>query len=680
LAKTPFSNLLVYALERRLSGTFEFSLANASIATMVVLDGGPAKVRTEAPVHHLGMVMMELGMITPEHLAKSLVDMQQRPQLQGQILLELGALDPALLEAGLRAQIERKVEYLFTLSSETTFAYYDGFDLLQGFGGSPTPIDPLPVLWRGMRQSPAWEHVEATLQRIANAWIRVFPNAPVDRFGLAPVERQVVEALRQHPARLLDITNSIGTRLGQALVYFLMILRQVDLIDPSQMPAQAEAQGLPQPAAPPAAPPASSSTGADPGSSAGQQAPATGQAFARVQLQRQARAPLVVEEQMAVTSNDGRASLPSPPLARGTPTPGASADPSRPISADAILPAEVRPEPESIGSMISHSVSQSGMPPPTAYAAAPTGQDAPTSNPGAPPTSNPGVPPTSNPGVPPTSNRGAPPESKQLTKDQSAVRVKILERAAQITSQDFFQMLGVERDAPTEAVQKAFIGLAKVWHPDRLPAALADVKSSCSKVFAHITEAHATLCDPVKRQEYMTLLKEGGATPDDQAQIQAILEAATEFQKAEFLLKRNLNDPQAYEIVKRCVMLDNAQPDYMATLAWLDAQKPEWRSREKTLEKVHILDRCIEKNPKAERALFFRAMLYKRIEETAKAIKDFKRVAELNPRNLDAVREVRLHHMRGGSKPPPGTTGARSSRNPPPAETIGGLFNKLFKK
>ena len=115
--------------------------------------------------------------------------------------------------------------------------------------------------------------------------------------------------------------------------------------------------------------------------------------------------------------------------------------------------------------------------------------------------------------------------------------------------------------------------------------------------------------------------------------------------------------------------------------AWLDAQKPEWLSREKTLEKTLILDRCIVKNPNCERAYFYRGMLYKRADEPQKALKDFKRSAELNPRNLDAMREVRLHNMRGGaSKPPPGMSGGGKNPKAPPPETLGGIFGKLFKK
>jgi tetratricopeptide (TPR) repeat protein len=205
------------------------------------------------------------------------------------------------------------------------------------------------------------------------------------------------------------------------------------------------------------------------------------------------------------------------------------------------------------------------------------------------------------------------------------------------------------------------------------------VKDACSKVFTHLTEAQATLCDADRRAEYMTLLKDGGATPDDQAKIQAILEAATEFQKAEIFLKRN-DTAQAHELAKKALALDPEQADYLAMVTWLDAQKPEWTGREKTLEKVAVLDKCIKMNANSERAYFWRGMLYKRIDETSKAMKDFKKASELNPRNLDAIREVRLHNIRGGqSKPPPGG-GGRPSGKPPQPETLGGLFGKLFKK
>jgi DnaJ-like protein len=629
-SKTPFPHLIVYALERRLTGSLELHVGPQAVATIVVVSGLPAKVRTVPPLPLLGEVMVELGLISPEQREAALARLSAGGRLFGQVLLELGAIDGPRLEAGVRAQIERRLEHLFAVPPDATFTYFDGVDRLQGYGGPPLPIDPLAALWRGVRQVPAWEHVDLTLRRLGNAGIRLLQGAGVERCGFIGAELRAIDLLRERPLRVLDLAAAkiLGAGAAQVLVYFLLITKQVELVDAATMAASVRP---PEPAP-----------------------------VARVQLQpRQiTRSPLVVEEVAAEPSaNDGRVSSPNPPIQEMA----SSGVPSAPISVDV----PVSSGPMDIGAMIA-----SSLPPPPI--------------PGPPPEAiplPPGIPAIATPSPMlavsvPTAE--APVTPARLTVEQNALKAKILERADQITSQNYFQMLGLGEDASSDAVQRAFVGLAKVWHPDRLPAALADVKDACSKVFSHLTSAHATLTEPKRRQDYMTLLKEGGATPDDQVKIQNILEAATEFQKAEILLKRNGADPQAYDLVKRATSMDPDQVDYIALLAWLDAQKPEWLSREKTLEKVAVLDGCIRRSTNCERAYFYRGMLYKRIDESRKAVADFKKVSELNPRNLDAIREVRLHNMRGGSKgpPPPGSVpGVRASKPEP-----GGLFGKLFKK
>jgi curved DNA-binding protein CbpA len=620
-------------MERQLSGTFELTTGAESAATLVCVSGFPAKVRTTAPVHYLGEVLLDLGLVTDEHLKASLEALQVTPRLQGQILHEMGAIDEEGLEAGLRTQVERKMEHLFTLPGETVFSYFDGVDVLAKYGGAPTPIDPLPVLWRGVRSAPAWEHVDATLRRVGPAGLRLAPNAQIERIGFDENEAQAVELMRQRHARVVDLQASqlVDNHVAQLLIYFLVITKQVDLLETASMMPRP-----PMPAPPPMPPP-------------------SGQSLGRVQLAARTiqKKKLVVEEHVDVPADDERVSSPGmqSPKAPEIGVPQGGLD---------------------IGSLITNTIASS-LPPP-----APAAMTVPA------------IPPPPAVGAGPSPSAGAipaaaPSQPRQLTAEQSSLKQKILERAEQITSQNYYQMLGLGVDAPPEAVQKAFFALAKVWHPDRLPPALVDVKDACSKVFAHLTEANAVLSDEVKRKEYVQLMKDGGATPDDQAKIQTILEAATEFQKAEILLKRNLHDVQAYELVRRAVSLDPEQADYMALLTWLDSHKPEWLGREKTLEKIGVLDRCIKKNPHSSRAFFYRGMLYKRIDEGSKAVKDFRKVVELDPRNLDAQREVRLHTMRGGTKPPPGPGGSpggpRPGGKPPPAsETLGGLFGKLFKK
>ncbi len=666
-AKTPFPHLLVYALERRLTGSFELFVGGANVASLVVIGGAPAKLRTSEGVHYLGDVLLELGMIDQAQLSASHARLQESPRLQGQILQEMGILDEARLDLGLRAQLERKLEHLFTLPVESEFAFFENHDALARYGGAPTPIDPLPVLWRGIRQRPSWEHVDATLRRVGSAAVRIGPSAQIDRFQFSRAEASAVELLRQRTMRVVDLaaTKVVGPSAAQLLVYCLVITKQVEVVET----ASVRPPGRPQPIPPPP-------LGGPPS------APLSGQAFARVQLQARPvqRQPLVVEEVAPIASpGDGRIASPLP---QSIP-----------------LPEEARPGSASdIGALISTAI-QSSIPPPVDPGSVPLAAAVPTGMAFAPPASAPILPvaapsepkiPTPPPSAPPAkaSTPGmaavvppSPASNRELTVEQNALKQKILERADGITAQNYFEMLGVQQDAPVEAIQKTFITLAKVWHPDRLPAALSDVKDACSKVFSHLTEAHATLTDPERRKEYMTLLKEGGATPDEQAKVQAVLEAATDFQKAEFHLKRN-DMAKAYELAKRAFDLDPEQADYLALMAWVEAQRSENLGKEKTLEKVAVLDKAIKMNPSCERAYFYRAQLYKRAEEPRKAYQDFKKAVELNPRNLDAAREVRLHRMRGGaSVPPPGApTAARPSKPVPPAEGLGGLFGKLFKK
>lgn len=61
---------------------------------------------------------------------------------------------------------------------------------------------------------------------------------------------------------------------------------------------------------------------------------------------------------------------------------------------------------------------------------------------------------------------------------------------------DFYEVLGVARDADAKAVKEAFRGLAKKYHPDRNEAPDAEAK------FKEIAEAYAVLSDPDKRRQY----------------------------------------------------------------------------------------------------------------------------------------------------------------------------------
>ena len=198
LAKTPFPHLLLYLMEKQLTGSIEVMAPDGERATILILEGFPSKVRTSEPTSYLSNVLLEAGLVSSEQLEASMQYFRpgqgaapgQPPQLHGQLLLSLGILDmPRLLE-GLRRQLVHKLEYLFNWPADSQYAYYDSFDALAGYGADDlVTVDPLPLVWGAIKQSPSWEHAHAALSRVGGAPVRVAPNAQLDRLGLSPDER-----------------------------------------------------------------------------------------------------------------------------------------------------------------------------------------------------------------------------------------------------------------------------------------------------------------------------------------------------------------------------------------------------------------------------------------------------------------------------------------------------------
>ena len=65
---------------------------------------------------------------------------------------------------------------------------------------------------------------------------------------------------------------------------------------------------------------------------------------------------------------------------------------------------------------------------------------------------------------------------------------------------DYYQSLGVTRDASADDIRKAFRKLAREYHPD-----VAKDKKSAEEKFKEINEAYEVLSDPAKRKKYDAL-------------------------------------------------------------------------------------------------------------------------------------------------------------------------------
>ena len=261
--------------------------------------------------------------------------------------------------------------------------------------------------------------------------------------------------------------------------------------------------------------------------------------------------------------------------------------------------------------------------------------------------------------------------------EHAARRAEIEKRAQALDSEDLFQLLGLTRETPPEQIRNAYFALAKIWHPDRVPPELADVKPLVARVFARISDAFQTLNDAAKRKEYLERLQAGGGTHDDDEKIARVVDAALEFQKAEILLKKN-DLVGAEQLATSAIRADPEQPEYLTLLVWIRAQRRgdppgmrEGMTSNHFDDLIRLLDGVLAKEPSYERAIYYRGVLLKRGGHLDRALRDFKQAVELNPKNIDAVREVRLNDMRKRGQQPAKPEGNAEG---------GGLFGKFFKR
>ena len=64
--------------------------------------------------------------------------------------------------------------------------------------------------------------------------------------------------------------------------------------------------------------------------------------------------------------------------------------------------------------------------------------------------------------------------------------------------EDYYSILGVDRDANKDEIKKAFNTLVKKYHPDKNP----DNKKEAEKKFKKIAEAYDALSNPKKKAQY----------------------------------------------------------------------------------------------------------------------------------------------------------------------------------
>ncbi len=210
---------------------------------------------------------------------------------------------------------------------------------------------------------------------------------------------------------------------------------------------------------------------------------------------------------------------------------------------------------------------------------------------------------------------------------------------AKMKSQNHFEVLAVTKDAPANAVKVAYFKLAKDYHPDTVPPgapeALAKAKAD---IFARVGDAHRTLSDENLRKEYVAELEAGGG--GEKVDVGKFLQADEFFQKGKILIQaRKYAD--ALKMFDDCIKI---MPD--------DAEVYSWRGYAKfftfpdkklgLVEAMKDVTTCLKRNPNIVAAHFHQGMMHRILGDNATAKKHFNATVKLDPKHIDAQRELRM--------------------------------------
>jgi curved DNA-binding protein CbpA len=233
-------------------------------------------------------------------------------------------------------------------------------------------------------------------------------------------------------------------------------------------------------------------------------------------------------------------------------------------------------------------------------------------------------------------------EAAPQSTDEEQLAAAIDERFHEVQAKkDYFTLLRVPRTANTEEVKNAFLQLAKVFHPDRLPSSLHPLSPKITAIFEAIREAYETLQVESKRKAYLASLD--AANPSAQAKTANGAAEAVEALKAGDVLMRKKDFAAAEQEYHRANQLD-PKPIYRAAEAWAIYLDPT-RKAEAAVAKQMMTD-ALRSDPSCDRAQYQLGVIARVEGAIDRAEKYFREALRINPKHVEAAQELRIIEMR----------------------------------
>lgn len=251
---------------------------------------------------------------------------------------------------------------------------------------------------------------------------------------------------------------------------------------------------------------------------------------------------------------------------------------------------------------------------------------------------------------PPTQRRRG--ESAQAADVNALIkqRLELLARGG-----DHYALIGVPQDADADTIRKAYFGLARQLHPDRLAAiGIADADREGQRLFAQVNTAFAVLSDPRRRTDYTDILRRGGEAAVRAEQLEAeriaqrVLDAEEAFRRGEMALRRDQLATASAEFA-RAIELNPEEVDYHALHAWAQfCAAPDKLAISNITRQT--LDKAIMRSPRAVVPRFFLGRIERMLGRDQDALRHFQEVLRVAPGHVEAATEARVIEARLANK------------------------------
>lgn len=232
-----------------------------------------------------------------------------------------------------------------------------------------------------------------------------------------------------------------------------------------------------------------------------------------------------------------------------------------------------------------------------------------------------------------------------MARDLQEVQQEIVEMHDRLQHENYYELLGLERDADAARVSARFRELARVWHIDRFSNFdLGADRQKVQDIFSTLNAAHRTLTNADQRAEYDHEISDGPS-------INEILEAESSFRRGKNMLSSG-SYKGAHEAFKQACELKDDEPEYRAHYLYTEyLLEPKddvglVKSKKRTREIFAELDDINTELPEKDWLLTFLGTVSLGLGKNHEAEGLFQEALMTNSQNTQAKRQLRLLRSR----------------------------------